>query len=52
MNELLRQKIYSDYADLNKENLNTIERSKFICNIKGIQDEEEARQYIEMLRKR
>jgi uncharacterized YigZ family protein len=34
------------------ENVIVIERSKFICNIKGVQDEVEAKEYIEMLRKR
>lgn len=31
---------------------NVIERSKFICNIKSIEDETEAKEYIEILRKR
>ncbi len=31
---------------------NIIERSKFICNIKGVENEVEAKEYIEMLRKR
>ena len=35
-----------------KENLIIIERSKFICNIKGVEDEADAKAYIEMLRKR
>ena len=34
------------------ENINVIERSKFICNLKGISDESEAKAYIDMLRKR
>lgn len=34
------------------ENIKVIERSKFICNIKGIEDENEAKAYIETLRKR
>lgn len=34
------------------ENLIIIERSKFICNIKGVENETEAKDYIEMLRKR
>ena len=35
-----------------KENLIIVERSKFICNIKGVEDEADAKAYIEMLRKR
>ena len=35
-----------------KENLIVIERSKFICNIKGVADEADAKQYIELLRKK
>jgi len=35
-----------------KENLIVIERSKFICNVKGIENETEAKAYIETLRKR
>ena len=31
---------------------NVIERSKFICNIKGIENEEQAKEYLEILRKR
>ncbi len=34
-----------------KENTNVIERSKFICNIKGVQDEEDAKSFIESIRK-
>ena len=34
------------------ENLIIIERSKFYCNIKGVNDEAEARHYIETLRKK
>lgn len=34
------------------ENIIVIERSKFICNIKGIDNETQAKEYIEMLRKR
>lgn len=34
------------------ENLTVIERSKFICNIKGIDNEEEAKAFIEEIRKR
>lgn len=34
------------------ENIIIIERSKFICNMKGVSDEQEAKEYIEMLRKR
>ena len=34
------------------ENLIVIERSKFICNIKGIVDEFDAKKYIEQLRKK
>jgi len=34
------------------ENLIVIERSKFICNVKGVENELEAKAYIEMLRKR
>lgn len=39
-------------VDGETENVIIIERSKFICNIKGINDEAEAKEYIEMLRKR
>ena len=35
-----------------KENINVIERSKFICNIKGIEDEEDAKKFIENIKKR
>ena len=34
------------------ENLIVIERSKFFCNIKGVNDEAEAKSYIESLRKK
>lgn len=34
------------------ENIIVIERSKFICNIKGVGSEEEAKEYIEEIRKR
>lgn len=34
------------------ENVILIERSKFICNIKGIENEEQAKEYIELIRKR
>ena len=34
------------------ENIIVIERSKFICNIKSVVDETDAKKYIEMLRKR
>ena len=34
------------------ENVIVIERSKFICNIKGIEDEEQAKDFIELIRKR
>ena len=34
------------------ENVVIIERSKFICNIKGIENEEEAKDYVEIIRKR
>ncbi len=34
------------------ENVTIIERSKFICNIKSVEDEADAKNYIEMLRKR
>ena len=34
------------------ENVIVIERSKFICNMKGVEDETDAKEYIEMLRKR
>lgn len=34
------------------ENVIVIERSKFICNIKGVEDEAEAKRYIEILRKK
>lgn len=34
------------------ENVIVIERSKFICNIKGIDNEEQAKEYIELIRKR
>lgn len=34
------------------ENLIIIERSKFYCNIKGVEDEADAKAYIESLRKR
>ena len=34
------------------ENIIVIERSKFICNVKGVEDEADARQYIEQLRKK
>ncbi len=35
-----------------KENTNVIERSKFICNIKGVENEEDAKKFIESIRKR
>lgn len=43
-----------EYFSLNGEIENTIviERSKFICNIKGIENEIEAKEYIETIRKR
>ena len=34
------------------ENTNVIERSKFICYIKGVQDEMEAKEYIDVIKKR
>lgn len=34
------------------ENLTVVERSKFFCNIKGIENEMEAKEYIELLRKK
>ncbi len=34
------------------ENVIVIERSKFICNIKGVENEAEAKRYIEILRKK
>ena len=34
------------------ENLIVIERSKFICNIKGVEDELDAKNYVEQLRKK
>lgn len=34
------------------ENLTVIERSKFICNIKGVANEDEAKEYIEEIKKR
>ena len=34
------------------ENLTVIERSKFICNIKGIENEEQAKAFIDEVRKR
>lgn len=34
------------------ENVIVIERSKFICNVKGVDNEEDAKQYIEQIRKR
>ena len=34
------------------ENLIVIERSKFICNIKGVENEEDAKAFIESIRKR
>ena len=34
------------------ENILVIERSKFICNIKGIENEEQAKEFIELIRKR
>ncbi len=34
------------------ENITVIERSKFICNIKAVEDEVDAKSYIELLRKR
>ena len=34
------------------ENTNVIERSKFICYIKGIKDENEAKEYIDVIKKR
>ena len=35
-----------------KENMIVIERSKFICNIKGVENEEQAKEYVETIRKR
>ena len=35
-----------------KENTIIIERSKFICNIKGVDNEEQAKEFVEMIRKR
>ena len=35
-----------------KENLIVIERSKFICNIKPVADEDDARMFIEEIRKK
>ena len=35
-----------------KENTNVIERSKFICNIKGVENEDEAKKFIETIKKR
>ena len=35
-----------------KENLIVIERSKFICNIKGVENEEEAKEFIDSIRKK
>ena len=35
-----------------KENLIVIERSKFICNIKGVENEEEAKEFIDLIRKK
>ncbi len=35
-----------------KENIIVIERSKFICNIKNIEDETDAKEFIETIRKR
>ena len=34
------------------ENLIVIERSKFICNIKGVENEEDAREFIDKIRKK
>ena len=34
------------------ENTNVIERSKFICYLKGVQDETQAKEYIEIIKKR
>lgn len=34
------------------ENTNVIERSKFICYLKGVQDETQAKEYIEVIKKR
>ena len=34
------------------ENTNVIERSRFICYLKGIQDETQAKEYIEIIKKR
>ncbi len=34
------------------ENTIIIERSKFICNVKGVNNEEEAKEFIEIIRKR
>jgi uncharacterized YigZ family protein len=34
------------------ENTNIIERSKFICYLKGVQDETEAKEYIDVIKKR
>ena len=33
------------------ENLIVIERSKFICNVKGVEDEEQAKAFVESIRK-
>ena len=38
--------------DGEKENTNVIERSKFICNIKGVENEDEAKKFIETIKKR
>lgn len=34
------------------ENVIVIERSKFICNVKGVENEEDAKQFIELIRKK
>lgn len=34
------------------ENVIVIERSKFICNVKGVEDENEAKEFIEVVRKK
>ena len=34
------------------ENTNVIERSKFICYLKGVQDETQAKEYIDVIKKR
>ena len=39
-------------VDGEKENVIVIERSKFICSIKGINNEQEAKEFIEYIRKK